>query len=121
MMAAGMSSRVFSSGSRYPNFRVAASVRENGEPVFKAVKIESINVQTEDPKKTRHSILNVQNVLGFEISYENSEPPIGDPKAADTPADAPAATSYLLWTSLRKHRNPSIGIWAAIAPTLAPM
>jgi len=66
-------------------------------------------VQIEEPKKTRHNILNVQNVFGLEISYENNEPPIGAPKAADTPADAPAATSYLLMTSLRKHLNPSIG------------
>ena len=67
-IAAGMSSNVFSSGSRVPNFRVAASVNENGDPFLSAVKIESMKVQIDDPKKTLHNMLNVQYVFGFDIS-----------------------------------------------------
>merc|ERR1712016_132154 len=80
-----------------------------------------MKVHIDEPKNTLHNMLNVQNVLGFELSYENSEPPIGEPKAADTPAEAPAATSCLLMTSFRRHRNPVIGMCADMAPTLAPM
>ena len=109
-IAAGISRSVFSSDSKVPNFKVAASVKEKGEPVLSAVKIESKKVHIDEPKKTRHSILNVQNVLGLEISYENKDPPIGEPNAAETPADAPAATNYLLITSFRKHLKPLIGI-----------
>jgi len=37
--------------------------------------------------------------VGFESSYENKVPPIGEPKAALTPADIPAAANSLLITS----------------------
>jgi len=45
----------------------------------------------------------LQYVLGFEISYANKLPPIGLPKAAETPAAAPAAAAYLLKSSFWKY------------------
>jgi hypothetical protein len=47
-------------------------------------------------------MLNVQKVVGFESSYENNEPPIGEPKAALTPAETPPAKNSLLDTSFLK-------------------
>ena len=57
-----------------------------------------MNVDIAQQKKILHSMLNVQKVFGFDISKENSAPPIGAPKAQPTPADTPVATSYLLET-----------------------
>ena len=59
-------------------------------------------VVIEQEAKTRQSMLNVQKVFGLDISYEKRAPPIGAPKAAETPAEAPAAIIYLFITSLRK-------------------
>lgn len=40
-------------------------------------------------RNTLQSMPNVQNVLGFDISYENKVPPIGAPNAELTPAEIP--------------------------------
>jgi len=53
-------------------------------------------VLTEEQKKVFQTILNVQKVLGFESSYENRAPPIGEAKAALTPAEIPAQINSLL-------------------------
>jgi len=55
-------------------------------------------------------MLNLQNVLGLDISYANIAPPIGAPKATLTPADAPAATNYLFFSSFCKNSRPKPGI-----------
>ena len=55
-----------------------------------------MNVLTLEQKNIFHVKPKDQNVLGFEISYAKSVPPIGLPKAADTPAAAPAAAISLL-------------------------
>jgi len=54
------------------------------------------NVDTLEQKNIFHIRPNDQKVLGLDISYTNNEPPIGEPKAADTPAAAPAAAISLL-------------------------
>ena len=54
-----------------------------------------VSVLMAEAKKTSQSMLKVQKVVGFEISYVKSAPPMGDPKAAETPAEAPAAMSCL--------------------------
>ena len=40
----------------------------NGEPVKSELKIDSVNVAIDVAVNTRHNILNVQKVFGFEIS-----------------------------------------------------
>ena len=66
--AAGRSSNELSRSSSSPNFRAAESVKENAVPLLREVKIESRNVASEDAKNTLQSMLNVQNVFGFDIS-----------------------------------------------------
>lgn len=70
-----------------------------GAPALRAVNTASVNVLIPEQKKILQSILNDQNVVGLETSYANREPPIGAPKAALTPADAPAAINVLLSAS----------------------
>ena len=91
MMAAGKSRSEDSVSESLPNLRAPVSFREKVVPVQSELRIPSRNVQMEQEANTRQSMLNVQNVFGFEISYENRAPPIGAPKAADTPVEAPAA------------------------------
>ena len=79
--------------------RAAESVNEKESPKSRDEKTESVKVANEQAKNTLQSILKVQKVFGFEISYPKRAPPIGAPKAALTPADAPAAINYLLATS----------------------
>lgn len=55
-----------------------------------------MKVLTEEQKKVFQIIPNVQNVLGDESSYENRAPPIGEAKAALTPAEIPAQANSLL-------------------------
>jgi hypothetical protein len=57
------------------------------------------NVLILELRKIFHVKSKPQYVLGFEISYANKLPPIGLPKAADTPAAAPAAAAYRLKSS----------------------
>ena len=58
-----------------------------------------MKVLTAQQKNVLHIILKVQKVVGFDSSYENNVPPIGEPNAALTPADIPAAANSLLITS----------------------
>ena len=62
-----------------------------------------MNVLILEQKKVFHMSPNDQNVVGLDISYAKSEPPIGEPKAADTPAAAPAAAISLLSTLFLKN------------------
>ena len=64
---------------------------------------------------------NDQYVLGLDTSYANSDPPIGDPKAADTPAAAPAAAISLLSTLFLKYYKKEKGIYNTKCPTIAPI
>ena len=63
-----------------------------------------------EEKNVSQMVRNVQNVVGFESSYVNKAPPIGDPKAALTPADAPAAMKVLFSKSFWNHLNRSRGM-----------
>lgn len=47
--------------------------------------------------------LKLQKLDGLESSYANKVPPIGEPKAAATPAAAPAAAKSLLSKSFLKY------------------
>ena len=58
---------------------------------------------TAEQKNVLHNISKDQNVVGFESSYENRQPPIGAPNAALTPAEIPAATNSLFETSFWKY------------------
>lgn len=94
--AAGTSFRGEYSWFREPNLRTAAPLKDYTFPSYKFVSVARVNVLTAEVKKTSQRVLNVQNVVGFEISYANKAPPIGEPKAALTPAAAPAAMNVLL-------------------------
>ena len=59
-------------------------------PYLRETNIFKTNVLTLEQKKIFHVRSKDQNDEGLEISYTKSEPPIGEPKAADTPAAAPA-------------------------------
>lgn len=75
------------------------SARLSGLPVASEFRIDRVKQAIDVQPNTRHNMLNVQKVFGFEISYENKAPPIGAPNATLTPAEAPAAIIYLLWRS----------------------
>jgi hypothetical protein len=60
------------------------------------IKMFKAKVATLEQKKIFHVRSKVQYVLGLEISYASKLPPIGEPKAAETPAAAPAAAISLL-------------------------
>ena len=60
------------------------------------VRNARVKVLTAEVKKTSQRVLKVQKVVGFEISYANKAPPIGEPNASLTPAAAPAAMNVLL-------------------------
>lgn len=64
--------------------------------------ILSTKVEILDAKNTFHVRENDQKVLGLDISYANSEPPIGAPKAALTPAATPAASNLRFSVSFLK-------------------
>lgn len=91
-IAAGKSSKVFSSlAETDPNLSAPESDKLNGLPVDKDYNIDKVKVATDVAVNTLQSMLNVQNVFGFEISYENKAPPIGAPNATATPQDPPHA------------------------------
>ena len=75
---------------------MAASDKVTGFPFQSAVKMPRTKVLTAEQKKFLQSKLNVQKVLGVDISYANNAPPMGAPKATATPADAPAAINSRL-------------------------
>lgn len=74
-----------------PNFKTEALLNVTSYPSYKLVRMARVSVEIAEAKKTNQSILKVQKVVGLEISKVKSAPPIGDPKAAETPALAPAA------------------------------
>ena len=65
--------------------------------------------------------MNLQKVFGFDISYAKRAPPTGAPKATLTPADDPAATSCLLFSSFYKNAISKHGIYAVSTPRIAPI
>lgn len=79
-----------------PNLRTEELVRVTVDPLNRLVRVAKVSVEMAEQKNTSQSMLNVQKVVGFEISKVKSAPPIGDPKAADTPAAAPAAMNWRL-------------------------
>ena len=78
-------------------------------PYFNETRIFNTNVLTLEQKKIFHVRSNDQNDDGLDISYIKSEPPIGAPKAADTPAAAPAHAisrlSISLWNLSRYEKG----------------
>ena len=74
-----------------PNLSTEAELRVTSLPCHRLVKIARVRVEIAEAKNVSQSILNVQKVVGFEISKQKRAPPMGEPKAAETPAAAPAA------------------------------
>lgn len=92
--AAGRSSIVFSpSEVTVPNLIAPESDKLKGVPSESDWSSDNTKVAIDVQANTRHNILNVQKVLGFEISYAKRAPPIGAPKATLTPAAPPAASN----------------------------
>ena len=58
-----------------------------------------VNTERAQDKNTFQMTENFQKILGFEISKAKRAPPTGAPKAADTPAEVPAAIKFLLYVS----------------------
>lgn len=100
IIAEGKSINAFSFSSLIIlNLRMHPSDKLNGDPFSNDYKIDSTNVLIDVAVKILHNILNDQNVLGFEISYENKAPPIGAPNATLTPHEAPHAIICLFIVS----------------------
>ena len=74
-----------------PNFSTADDIALILSPSKSALNRERLKTAIAQQTKTFQITENFQNVFGFDISYANRAPPIGAPKAADTPADIPAA------------------------------
>ena len=91
IMLAGIASIVGDVIGVVPNFRTAEDMVFTYSPSRSALKIAKVNTAIAQDKKFFQITVNFQKVLGFEISYAKSAPPIGAPNAADTPADVPAA------------------------------
>ena len=108
--AAGASERGEYSIAVFPNLSSEALSRDITPLFFNDSHIPKVKVLIAELMKTLQSIPNVQNVLGFEISYVNKVPPIGAPKAALTPAELPADMNVRLSVSFRKQANELIGI-----------
>ena len=75
--------------------RADALLNVTMEPECKFVKIAKTKVLMADEKNVSQMVRNVQNVVGLDNSYVKRAPPIGEPKAALTPAEAPAAMKVL--------------------------
>ena len=71
-------------------------------PLYNYYNIPKKNVEIEEQKKTLQVSEKVQKVFGFESSKANRDPPIGAPKAAETPAAPPIARNFLLSVSFLK-------------------
>jgi len=82
------------SGLSTPNLR-ELSLQSTGFWCRSASSTPSVNTAVEQVKKTFQRTSNFQNGLARLNSYKNKAPPIGAPNAILTPADAPAAMSYL--------------------------
>jgi hypothetical protein len=81
-----------------------------GVPALRQLKILRTKVAILEQKKVFHIKPNDQNVYGLDISYANNEPPMGEAKAAETPAAAPAAAISLLLTLFLKNLQKEKGI-----------
>jgi hypothetical protein len=79
-------------------------------PALRQLKILRMKVLMLEQKKVFHIKPNDQNVYGLDISYANNEPPMGEAKAAETPAAAPAAAISLLLTLFLKNLQKEKGI-----------
>ena len=73
-----------------PNLIKPALVKCTVSSFLIALRIFKMNVAILEEKNIFHVRLNEKNVLGRETSYIKRLPPIGAPKAAETPAAAPA-------------------------------
>jgi hypothetical protein len=96
MIKKGKSYNLYGFSSYSPNLIRPAFVILKSSPFIIHIRIFSVNVLTLEQKNIFQVNPNDQKVLGFEISYANKLPPIGLPKAAETPAAAPAAAISLL-------------------------
>ena len=96
MMKKGKSYNLYGFLSYSPNLIKPAFVIDKSFPFFKHTKILSVNVLILEQKNIFHVKSKFQKELGLDISYTNKLPPIGLPKAAETPAAAPAAATSLL-------------------------
>jgi len=84
----------------------ALSLQSIFSPCNKLSKNPIVNTATQHVKKVFQSKANVQTGFPLESSYKNNAPPIGAPKATLTPAEAPAAINYLLFTLFLINSNP---------------
>lgn len=112
IIEAGNKTRLFTSWTveTEPNLSVEPDHLPRRSPFDRFYNKARKKVANEHDKNTFQIIENLQKVFGLDISYENSVPPIGAPNAALTPAEAPAATYYLLFSSFLKNSNPYLGI-----------
>ena len=88
--------------------------------LYIVVKKDTQKFATAQDTNTFQIIENLQKVLGLDISYANKAPPIGEPKATLTPADAPAAINTLLFSSFYKNSK-SNGKYGTITPAIPPI
>lgn len=98
-----------SSESWLPNLMVEPLNPSVTLPLARVCRMANTSTATEQQVNVRQTISKVQKTVGFDISYANSVPPIGAPKAALTPADAPAAMIYLLNSSFWRNSKPRPG------------
>jgi hypothetical protein len=96
MIKKGKSCNLYGFLSYSPNFIKPAFVIDKSFPFFKHTKILRVNVLILEQKNIFQVKSKFKKELGFDISYTNKLPPIGLPKAAETPAAAPAAATSLL-------------------------
>ena len=82
-------------------------------------RVPIVNTAVQHVKNVFHNNVNVQTGLPLDNSYKNKAPPIGAPNATLTPADAPAAISYLFLVLFFKYSNPEI--LTVADPKLAPI
>ena len=74
-----------------------------------------------DAKKTFHVSEKDQKVLGLEISYAKSAPPIGEPNAALTPDAIPTAINLRFSASFLKYFVIPRGKYGMAQPIIAPI
>jgi hypothetical protein len=105
----------------FPNLRVEPDQLPYKLPFIMFYKKAKKKVPSEQERKTFQIIVNFQKVFGLDISYENKVPPIGDPNATLTPAEAPAAANCLLFSSFCNISNPCFGMYRTRIPQIAPI
>ena len=71
--------------------RVEAETCLTSPNIIRSWQAANVITDVAHAMNTFHVTVKVQNVVGFESSYVKRAPPTGEPKAAATPADAPAA------------------------------